>query len=66
MKQRQLDEEKAKVMYGRNVNQLPEISWEEFNKRVSSGEVLIVIEGIVHDVKNFVHEHPGIVFIDYK
>lgn len=59
MKQRQLDEEKAKVMYGGNVTQLPELSWDEFNKRVNGGEILIVIEGVVHDVKNFVHEHPG-------
>jgi len=59
MKQRTLDNQLAKVKFGRDFSRLPEVSWSEFESRVNQGEQLIAIEGIVHDVKNFVHEHPG-------
>jgi len=59
MEQRRIDQERAKLKFGKKFQNLPEMTIEDFNKRVSKGETLIIIEGIVHDVKNFVHEHPG-------
>jgi len=60
MKQRQLDTEKAQIEYGERFQLLPEMSWEEIKKQCTEkGECLVVIQDIVHDVKNFVHEHPG-------
>jgi stearoyl-CoA desaturase (delta-9 desaturase) len=59
MQQRQVDSQKAKLQYGKRYDVLPEMSWNDFQQKVSRGAALVVIEGIVHDVKNFVHEHPG-------
>jgi len=59
MKQRSLDNEKAKVHYGKNFENLPEVSWSQFQERVQKGEQLVVLENVVLDVKNFVHDHPG-------
>jgi len=56
MQQRQIDAEKAKL---RNAVGLPTMTWEEFKQKVAIGEQLVVLEGKVYDVKNFVHEHPG-------
>ena len=46
-------------MYGSKIDQLPDLSWVEFKSRVQGGEQLVVFEGVVHNVENFVHEHPG-------
>jgi len=59
MKQRHLTTQMATLQFGKHFDHLPEISWEEFKTKVAEGENLIVIEGVVHDVKTFVHEHPG-------
>jgi len=59
MRQRSLDKELARLQFGKRFDSLPLVSWEQFQSRVAAGEMLVVIEGIVHDVKNFVHEHPG-------
>jgi stearoyl-CoA desaturase (delta-9 desaturase) len=59
MEQRQLDGEKSKLLYGDNTSNLPSFTWDEVNERILKGEQLVVIEGIIHDVKKFVNEHPG-------
>jgi len=59
MQQRRVDSEKAKLEFGKRYDNLPEMTWNDFHQKVSKGAALVVIEGIVHDVKNFVHEHPG-------
>jgi stearoyl-CoA desaturase (delta-9 desaturase) len=59
MQQRHLDQEKAKISYGKKFDKLPSLSWDDVNKRVTNGEKLVVIDNIVHDVASFVHEHPG-------
>lgn len=48
-----------KLYWGPDVNQLPEITTEEFKKRVEAGEQLIVIGNIVHDVSKWIPHHPG-------
>jgi len=59
MNQRKLDAERSKVTFGKNFENLPELSWDEFQARVQKGEQLVVLEDVVLDVKNFVHDHPG-------
>jgi len=66
MAQRNLDEEKARLHYGKKVDHLPLMSWEDIRQMVSEtekqggvGTCPVIIDGIVHDVKTFVHEHPG-------
>lgn len=59
MKQRSVNKEMSVLSFGKNFDHLPEISMEEFNQRVANGETLVHMEGIVLDIKNFVHDHPG-------
>lgn len=59
MQQRNVNFQKAKVNFGKNFNQLPEMNWSEIKKRVSLGDQLVVISGLIHDVSSFVHDHPG-------
>jgi len=59
MAQRGLDFEKAKLRIGKTFDELPSIAWTEIKNRVGNGECLVVIDNIVHNVENFVHEHPG-------
>jgi len=59
MNERHLDSEMAKLRFGKHHDRLPEYSWEDIQNRLADGESLIVIDGMVHDVKSFVHEHPG-------
>jgi len=57
MQQKKLDWEKARLI--KKIEELPKCTWPEIQQRVSKGEHLVVVEDIVYDVSNFVHEHPG-------
>jgi len=59
MKQKKLDQMKAKVDFGPDESQLPIESWASILKRVETGAKLVVVDGLVHDVEKFVKEHPG-------
>jgi stearoyl-CoA desaturase (delta-9 desaturase) len=59
MHQRTLNVERAKLQLGKNFNDLSNMTWEEFQSQVSKGQQLVVIDNIVHDVSEFVHDHPG-------
>jgi len=59
MQQRTLDYEFAKLQFGKKFDAMPIMTWNEFLARVATGDNLVVIDGIVHDVSKFVHDHPG-------
>lgn len=59
MTQRNLNVELAKLHLGKKFEDIPFLSWEEFEIRTKKGEQLIVINDVVHDVSSFVHDHPG-------
>jgi len=59
MKQKKLDQEKAKIMYPGPIQSLPEWNWTEIKQKIQRGAQLVVVEGLVHDVSNFVKSHPG-------
>jgi len=59
MHQRTLNVEKAKLQLGKNFDSLSSMTWEEFQTQTSQGKQLVVIDNIVHDVSEFVHDHPG-------
>jgi len=59
MKQRKLDEEFAKIQFGKKFDELPTMTHDVFSEKVKAGECLIIIDGVIHDVSKFVHEHPG-------
>jgi stearoyl-CoA desaturase (delta-9 desaturase) len=56
----QLDKRRAGRDWGLSLSQLPVISWDDFQARCASGEAaLVAIAGIVHNVTDFIAEHPG-------
>ena len=58
MKLQKLHEEQAQLSKPKKVNNLPIVSWEEFQEE-SKTRKLVAIQGIVHDVSSFIKEHPG-------
>jgi stearoyl-CoA desaturase (delta-9 desaturase) len=56
---RRLDEKKRVYDWGPRLEDLPLMSWTEYEGKVKSGSVLLVVDGVVHDVAGFVGEHPG-------
>ncbi|CAK7892521.1 acyl-CoA desaturase 1 [[Candida] anglica] len=56
--QKKIEAMKAKLNWGANLDQLPVWDREEFNARAKK-EGLIIISGIIHNVKDFIKEHPG-------
>jgi stearoyl-CoA desaturase (delta-9 desaturase) len=56
--QKKINAMKAKLNWGQNLEELPVWNREEFNKRAKA-EGLILIAGIIHNVKGFIKEHPG-------
>ncbi|RSL79273.1 Acyl-CoA desaturase [Fusarium floridanum] len=57
--QKKLDRKRADVDWGTPLGQLPVISWDDFTRRSKEGEALVVIAGIVHNVADFIEDHPG-------
>ncbi|KAG7663654.1 OLE1 [[Candida] subhashii] len=56
--QKKLDRMKSKLNWGTPVDNLPVWTREEFNTRAKK-EGLLIVSGIIHNVKNFIKEHPG-------
>lgn len=56
--QKKLDRMKSKLEWGTMLNELPLMDKEEFTARAKK-DGLILISGIVHDVKQFIKQHPG-------
>jgi stearoyl-CoA desaturase (Delta-9 desaturase) len=54
-----LDQQRAGLDWGIPLEQLPVMEWCEFMAGAKDGKALIAIAGVVHDVTNFVKEHPG-------
>ncbi|KAI0009268.1 delta-9 fatty acid desaturase [Xylariaceae sp. FL0662B] len=58
--QKKLDQQRARLDWGTPLEQLPVISWEDFVARAeTSGRALVAIGGVVHDVTDFIKDHPG-------
>lgn len=56
--QKKLNRMKEKLNWGTDVQDLPVWDREYFNE-IAKKEGLLIIAGIVHNVKNFIKEHPG-------
>lgn len=59
MKQKKLDQEKAKIKYPGPISALPEWGWTEIKNKIQRGAQLVVIDNLVHDVSGFIASHPG-------
>lgn len=56
--QKKVDKKRAELDWGTPLSELPVMEWEEFVERARS-RALVVVAGVVHDVEDFVKEHPG-------
>jgi len=59
MMQKELDKLKSMWNWGKQVEQLPSMTLQQYKSRVKEGACLILIEGAVHDVTKFLDSHPG-------
>ncbi|CAG7931452.1 unnamed protein product [Penicillium olsonii] len=57
--ERQLEDRRGKISWGTPPNELGKISMAQYIKHVDNGRSFIVINDIVHDVSNFINDHPG-------
>ncbi|KAF1956488.1 hypothetical protein CC80DRAFT_492051 [Byssothecium circinans] len=64
--QKALDVRRSKLDWGAPLSQLPVLSWEEFRSTcakytegVEGGAALVAVAGVIHDVTDFITEHPG-------
>ncbi|KAG9307020.1 hypothetical protein G9A89_003071 [Geosiphon pyriformis] len=58
MQQKKLDAKRRTLNWGTPLDKLPVFTFEEFQEG-SKTKNWILIEGIIHDVTNFMEEHPG-------
>lgn len=58
--QKKLDGRRAKLDWGIPLDQLPALSWDEYvTETKQNGKALVAIAGVVHDVTDFIKDHPG-------
>ena len=57
--QKKLDQKRAKLDWGIPLDQLPVIEWDDYVEQAKNGRGLIAVAGVVHDVTDFINEHPG-------
>jgi len=58
MKLQQLEEQSAALNWPKSSNELPVISWEDFQAEAKERS-LIAIHGFIHDCSSFSDDHPG-------
>ncbi|KAJ9088790.1 stearoyl-CoA 9-desaturase [Entomophthora muscae] len=59
MKEKNLNKVRATINWGVPIETLPVISFEQYQKECDGGKRWLLIDGVVHDVEEFMHEHPG-------
>lgn len=59
VKQQELDSLKRLIDWGQDISTLKTMDWDTVRARVAEGEKLVIIEGIVHKIDDFVAMHPG-------
>ncbi|KAJ5089225.1 hypothetical protein N7532_007909 [Penicillium argentinense] len=57
--QKKVDQRRARLDWGVPLEQLPVVSWDDFVADAQSGKTLVAIAGVIHDVTDFIKEHPG-------
>jgi len=57
--QKKLDRLRSTLDWGVPLDQLPVLEWEDYQEQAKNGKGLIAVAGVVHDVSNFIKDHPG-------
>ncbi|PYH81131.1 hypothetical protein BO82DRAFT_375049 [Aspergillus uvarum CBS 121591] len=56
--QKKVDQRRARLDWGTPIADLPVLEWEEYVE-LAKDRALVAVAGVVHDVSQFVEEHPG-------
>ena len=60
MQLKKLEATSKSISWPKDSNDLPIINWEEYQRQhKQSGRKLVAIGGFIHDVSDFLEEHPG-------
>jgi len=54
-----LEAKRYRLDWGTPVSQLDKFTWEDISNLCSEGVKLVIVDGVVHDVTDFVSMHPG-------
>ena len=57
--QKKIDRQRAHLNWGTPLTQLPVWDKQQFMENIKTNPGLVIISGIVHDVSNYITEHPG-------
>jgi stearoyl-CoA desaturase (delta-9 desaturase) len=57
--QKKLDRKRVKIDWGIPLEQLPVIGWDDYVSQTTNGRNVIAVAGVVHDVTDFIDDHPG-------
>ncbi|KAJ6021545.1 Acyl-CoA desaturase [Penicillium herquei] len=57
--QKKIDQKRAKLDWGVPLEQLPVMEWDDYVEQAKNGRGLVAIAGVVHDVTDFIKDHPG-------
>jgi stearoyl-CoA desaturase (delta-9 desaturase) len=57
--QKKIDRKRATLDWGIPIEQLPVMEFEEFQQECRNGRALTLIAGVVHDITDFIKDHPG-------
>lgn len=56
--QKKLDQKRSRLDWGVPLDSLPVLEYDDYLDQCKNGRCLIAVSGIVHDVSNFVKDHP--------
>jgi len=57
--QKKLDQKRSQLDWGVPIETLPVMEWDDYLDQCKNGRPLIAVAGIVHDVTDFIKDHPG-------
>jgi stearoyl-CoA desaturase (delta-9 desaturase) len=57
--QKKIDQKRARLDWGTPLDQLPVMEWDDYVEQSKNGRGLVAIAGVVHDVTDFIKDHPG-------
>ncbi|KAI1961447.1 stearoyl-CoA 9-desaturase [Ophidiomyces ophidiicola] len=57
--QKKIDQKRAVLDWGIPLEQLPVMEWDQYVEEAKGGRGLVAIAGVVHDVSDFIKDHPG-------
>jgi len=57
--QKKIDQKRAKLDWGVPLEQLPVMEWDDYVDQSKNGRALVAVAGVVHDVTDFINDHPG-------